>query len=308
MGYDFIGDIHGHADRLEALLKVLGYSVRGGAWRHPERIAVFVGDFIDRGPGQLRTLALVRAMLDAGAARAVMGNHELNAIAWATPDPLADGQYLRQRHGEKGRTNRIQHEAFLAEVGADSRAHKAWVDWFKDLPLWIEEPGFRVVHACWSPEHVEALRPHLAEGNRLTPALLEVAHRKGSSEFQAVEVLLKGPEISLPPGHTFTDKDGCVRHKIRTRWWDLSASTYAEIHIGAPGAILPSLPVDSQLKVPEPDRPVFVGHYWFNPDGPLAPAATKVACVDYSVGNGGPLAAYRFDGEPMLSADRFITV
>jgi hypothetical protein len=29
----------------------------------------------------------VRAMIDAGAARAVMGNHELNAIAWATPDP-----------------------------------------------------------------------------------------------------------------------------------------------------------------------------------------------------------------------------
>ena len=306
MGYDFIGDIHGHADRLEALLKVLGYSVRGGAWRHPERIAVFVGDFIDRGPGQLRTLALVRAMLDVGAARAVMGNHELNAIAWATPDPLVKGRYLRPRHGEKGRANRRQHEAFLSEVGSGSRAHKAWVDWFMDLPLWIEEPGFRVVHACWSPEHVEAIRPHLAEGNRLTPALLEASHRKGSSEFRAVKVLLKGPQIQVPPGHAFTDKDGCVRQKVRTRWWDLSASTYAEIHVGAPGAILPSLPVNSQLKVPEPDRPVFVGHYRFNPDWPLAPAAAKVACVDYSAGRGGPLAAYRFDGEPVLSANRFI--
>jgi hypothetical protein len=30
MGYDIIGDIHGHADRLEALLKKLGYAITSG--------------------------------------------------------------------------------------------------------------------------------------------------------------------------------------------------------------------------------------------------------------------------------------
>jgi hypothetical protein len=34
----------------------------------------------------------------------------------------------------------------------------------------------------------------------------------------------------------------------------------------------------------------------------------RVACVDYSVAKGGPLAAYRFDGDAELSASKFIAV
>jgi hypothetical protein len=44
--FDIIGDIHGQADKLEALLRKLGYREAAGAWRHPERHAIFVGDFI----------------------------------------------------------------------------------------------------------------------------------------------------------------------------------------------------------------------------------------------------------------------
>ena len=47
MNYDIIGDIHGHAGALTALLRDLGYRHRGGAWRHPDRRAIFVVDFID---------------------------------------------------------------------------------------------------------------------------------------------------------------------------------------------------------------------------------------------------------------------
>lgn len=211
MAYDIIGDIHGHADRLETLLKQLGYTHRSGAWRHPSRTAIFVGDFVDRGPGQLRTLELVRGMMDAGSARATMGNHEFNAIAWATPDPVNEGHHLRPRHGDKGEKNRRQHEAFLAEVGPDSAAHRAWADWFMELPLWIEEPEFRVVHACWSPRHIETLRPNLRNGNRLTADVVEAASRRGSDLYDAVETVLKGAEVELPDGHSFTDKDGHVR-------------------------------------------------------------------------------------------------
>jgi hypothetical protein len=49
MAYDIIGDIYGQADKLEALLRALGYRDTAGAWRHPDRQAIFVGDFIDRG-------------------------------------------------------------------------------------------------------------------------------------------------------------------------------------------------------------------------------------------------------------------
>ena len=56
MAYDVIGDIHGHADQLEALLAKLEYTCTDGAWQHPQRTAVFLGDFIDRGPRQRDTL------------------------------------------------------------------------------------------------------------------------------------------------------------------------------------------------------------------------------------------------------------
>ncbi len=306
MSYDIIGDIHGHADRLEALLQKLGYGERGGAWRHPSRSVIFVGDFVDRGPGQLRTLALVRAMLDAGSARAVMGNHEFNAIAWATPDTSNDGHFLRPRHGEAGEKNRRQHEAFLAEVGPDSSEHRSWVEWFGELPLWIEERGFRVVHACWSPRHVELLRPLLRSGNRLSTDAVEAASRKGSDVYDAVETLLKGAEIELPSGHTFTDKDGHVRSAIRTRWWDGAVSTYMAAYIGPSGVEMPDLPIPDAERIPEPDRPTFIGHYWLNPSEALAPLSARVACVDFSVAKGGPLVAYRFDGEPELLAEKFV--
>jgi len=44
--FDFIGDIHGHADELVALLKKLGYRMSGGIYHHTERKAFFAGDFI----------------------------------------------------------------------------------------------------------------------------------------------------------------------------------------------------------------------------------------------------------------------
>ena len=99
-GFDIIGDIHGCADKLKGLLTQLGFRQRGGVFRHPEREALFVGDLIDRGPSQIETLEIVRSMVDAGVARATMGNHEFNAIAYATPDPRVHGEFMRPRTAE----------------------------------------------------------------------------------------------------------------------------------------------------------------------------------------------------------------
>ena len=96
--YDIVGDIHGHADKLQRLLRRLGYEERDGIYRHASRQLVFVGDFIDRGPEIRRTLQIARAMVDAGTARAVMGNHEFNALLYHTKGP--DGEWLRP-HSER---------------------------------------------------------------------------------------------------------------------------------------------------------------------------------------------------------------
>ncbi|MET7357943.1 polynucleotide kinase-phosphatase [Streptomyces sp. NPDC005562] len=71
--FDVIGDIHGCAAELETLLGKLGY-VDGA---HPEgRTAVFVGDLVDRGPDTPGVLRRVMAMVAAGTALCVPGNHE----------------------------------------------------------------------------------------------------------------------------------------------------------------------------------------------------------------------------------------
>ena len=57
--YDIIGDVHGHASQLEALLKKLGYEKKNGCYRHSERTVIFVGDLIDRGPEIQETLTLL---------------------------------------------------------------------------------------------------------------------------------------------------------------------------------------------------------------------------------------------------------
>jgi len=304
VNYDVIGDIHGHSDKLAALLGKLGYRERGGARRHPDRTAIFVGDFIDRGPGQLATLDIVRRMTDAGSALAVMGNHEFNAIAWSVPDPEADGEYLRRRTDK----NHRQHRAFLDEVECDSPQHREIVDWFLTLPLWLDLPGLRVVHACWHAEYMAQIAPLLDDGRRLGRDLVVGANRRGSAAHRIVEALLKGIEIDLPTGHGFDDKDGHPRTSVRICWWREAGLTYREVALldGEARDGLPEIPVPVEAFVNyDGIKPVIFGHYWWS--GARAPMSRHVACVDYSAGKGGPLVAYRWEGEPELSAAGFVS-
>ena len=92
-----IGDVHGQADKLRALLIKLGYVRKRGAYRHAERTAIFVDDLIDRGPKICEVLEIVRGMVDGGTALAVIGNHELNAIHFHSRDDA--GHPLRPHAG-----------------------------------------------------------------------------------------------------------------------------------------------------------------------------------------------------------------
>lgn len=306
MAYDIIGDIHGQSDKLHALLAHLGYQDKNGAYRHSDRTAIFVGDFIDKGPKQLDTVMTVRRMVDAGTAQAVMGNHEFNAIAWHTPDPDFPAKFLRSHDGALGNSNRRQHAAFLNEVQSDAALHREVVDWFKTLPLWLELPEVRVVHACWHDGYMKQLMPYLTPQNQLTSALLVSASRSGRMEFNAVECLTKGPEARLPDGRTFIDKYGHHRPNVRIQWWNADGSTYRELaHLPEElRAQLPVIPLeqDSRSRY-ESAKPVFFGHYWMT--GILQTQSSAIACVDYSAGEDGPLVAYRWDGELALTNKNF---
>jgi protein phosphatase len=89
--FDIIGDLHGCADELQELLVQLGYEVTaevesGGPWASPlyghpaGRKAVFLGDLGDRGPRILDSFRMVRAMVQAGNALCVPGNHDAKLL------------------------------------------------------------------------------------------------------------------------------------------------------------------------------------------------------------------------------------
>lgn len=326
-GYDIIGDVHGHGDLLEALLRHLGYSTRHGAWRHPERIAVFVGDLIDTGPQQREVLGTVRAMVDAGTAHAVLGNHEFNAVSWATRDPRT-GMGCRPDTPK----NREQHAAFLGQIGEGSAEHRAWVEWFTTLPMWIDLGEIRIVHACWDPDAMASIEPHLGLDRSLTEeVVLAVATRTTSqadeplTAFEAVEHLLKGPELSLPEGAEYADRRGHRRRRARFKWWQPDALTVRSGALIPPGAVgcdgsartvgpapsgsfeLPDDPITDRVPAPYTDPvPVVFGHYWC--DDRFEVIRPTTVCVDYSAGRGGPLAAYRWSGEPELTEQHLVRV
>jgi len=309
MNYDIIGDIYGHADHLHALLKLMGYRQVNGCFRHPDRMAIFVGDYIDRGPKQIESVMTVRRMVDSGSALAIMGNHEFNAIAWATPDPDMDGEFLRPHQGELGRRNAGQHGAFLSEVQGCPGLHDELIEWFLDLPLWLDLPELRVVHACWHQDFMDTLQGSLFHGNKLSRELMVLASRPGRDEYRSVEGLTKGLDILLPQGHSFRDKDQHIRHHVRTRWWDRQARTYRDMALlddAARQALPDTVARDAVHAEFDPGKPVFFGHYWMT--GQPRIQASNVACLDYSVAKGGDLAAYQWGGEPVLDSSHFVTV
>ncbi|MFJ9634401.1 polynucleotide kinase-phosphatase [Streptomyces sp. NPDC101175] len=134
--FDIIGDIHGCAAELEALLGKLGYD--DGV--HPAgRTAVFVGDLVDRGPDSPGVLRRVMSMVGSGNALCVPGNHENKY-----------GRHL------KGRT--VQHTHGLAEtieqMDAESDEFRAQVREFIDglVSHYVLDGGRLVVCHAGLPE------------------------------------------------------------------------------------------------------------------------------------------------------------
>lgn len=301
---DFIGDIHGHADKLEALLLKLGYKKKDGAYSHPERKVLFVGDYIDRGPQISETLAIVKAMVESENAIALMGNHEYNAICFHFQE--TEGGHLR-KHLIK---NIIQHYETLKQFQNRQKEYEEYLDWFKTLPLYYETDTFRAVHACWDKNNIQFLKDTL-DNDKLTDELIYQSVRKGSALNEAIDQTLKGKEMKMPGTEFFYDKDGTKRTEIRIKWWeDPSEMTYRSISI-EPIEKLTEQPIEvSALKSPEfyhiNDKKVFFGHYWLRGEPSLY--KDNICCLDYSVAKGGKLVAYRFEEEKILDKRNLIYV
>ena len=155
-------------------------------------------------------------------------------------------------------------------------------------------------------------RPNLHSATVREPhrSTREGNQRNSSPLYQAVENVLKGKEVSLPCGVSFSDKDGHDRTEVRIRWFEHPAGKTFKQYAFHPVEEIPDMPVPESKRVTPYDRsepPVFVGHYWLKADRP-ARLAANVACVDYSVAKHGSLCAYRWDGETELDDEKFVWV
>ena len=332
-GVDIIGDVHGEFEKLEQILELLEYTKdASGTWvpTRKGRTVLFLGDLIDRGPNQRAVLTTVRAMEQVGSARALMGNHELNALLVAQEHPAHLGHTLRSL-GESDQPR------FQDVFDGDERAE--WLEWMLTLPLWLREEGFRAVHACWHKPSIRAIRRALG-GNRLRSpndlAVFAGSLWTTSAEdeqielaakgrlFDPIEVILKGPEVCLRdyglPMFDGTDKP---REMARIAWWREGEHRLRHVVELPKGANVagtddpyPKIPKDYRLKgkarsyvMGSRRRPIFFGHYWREWPPEVRKDFTKMACcVDFSNKMGkGPLVAYRWnDGDATIKAKRFV--
>ncbi|MEV3901747.1 metallophosphoesterase [Mycobacterium sp. NPDC050551] len=314
-GYDIIGDVHGCASLLKDLLERLGYQVgASGAYEQPGRQAVFVGDLVDRGGEQLQVLETVKRMVDSGSAQIVMGNHEFNAVAYDTEHPDRPGEYLRPRSDK----NKNQHQAFLDQVDGEARA--GYLEWFAAMPLWLDLGGIRVVHACWHEPSVRVVEEALGSNRFSTREQFVRASDKSDPLYDAIEVLLKGPEIDLARHglEPYYDKDGHPRSRARVAWWRENATTLRQLAVldgnfrtasGEPYPELPDVTVDpaESSYTYRGDVPVFYGHYWRSGSPEAGSDYTRrSACVDFSAVKTGNLVAYRWDGEDEIQPEHYV--
>lgn len=142
--FDIIGDVHGCADELELLLGKLGYTVsyegdgeaRRAVTTAPQgRRAFFVGDLVDRGPRSPDVLRIVMAMVEAGHALAVPGNHDVKFIRWL------NGRNVTLTHGL---------DRTVAQFETESAAFKKQVKTFLDglvSHAWLEDGRLAIAHA-----------------------------------------------------------------------------------------------------------------------------------------------------------------
>ena len=308
-GYDLIGDVHGCARTLEQLLMQLGYRQQQGVWRHPSRQAIFVGDLVDRGPGVRQTLQIVHAMVEAGQAFCVLGNHEYYALGWTTPALPGSGRQFVREHSPR-------HLRLIRQTLEQFQGHepewREYLDWFYQIPLFIDAGRFRVVHACWDSELIAPFSAQYADGC-IDEAFLQASAVPGTFANQVMDRLLRGTDMRLPHGLTLTGGDGQTRSYFRTKFWEENPKTYGDI-VFQPDALpelaaqtpLSELQKDELLKYGADQPLLFVGHYWRR--GKPAAIRPNLACLDYGAVVGGKLVAYRLDNELRLENDHFVWV
>lgn len=301
--YDIIGDVHGHADQLKDLLKKMGYKLVNDCFTHPTRKAVFVGDFINRGPKIRETINLIRKMVESGSAHAILGNHEMYAVLYYLRD--IEGKYYKKRIPKY----QLQINQTLAEFVLNKDELKSHLKWMRRLPVFLDFGDIRIIHACWDDENVELLKNTLTEPKLSKTILREIA-LNGTKFSGSFWESCKGVEFELPKDLLIFDNEGRPHRSFRMKWWDVpDGKTFRDVSLESrfelPAYTIPKEIIPERKPYPADNPIVFFGHYCLKQSNGIL--ADNLCCVDSCVTRTGKLVAYRWNGEKKLTKDNFVT-
>lgn len=303
--YDIIGDVHGYASLLKKLLLQLGYEKTLNGYKHPERKAIFLGDFINRGPEIRKTLRTVRKMVENGNAYAILGNHEIYAITYSLKEK--DGTFVVKTKNK----DYLALNKTIREFMDYKEEWKEHINWMLKLPLYLDLGKIRIVHACWSDSAIEWLIRAEQSGKSPKDIFRKVYKKPKSKTSKNINTLTKGIDFKLPGNLKIINNKGVSPRSYRLRWWENSdGKTFEEMSFDSkfslPDYVIPKeiAPVLSPYSPTSP--PVFFGHYCRH-KGPYI-IKPNICCVDSCVAGSKTLTAYSWGGEQELNPENLVHV
>jgi len=300
--YDIIGDVHGHADQLKNLLIKMNYQLIGDSYFHPSRKAVFVGDFINRGPKIRETIILIRKMVEKGSAYAILGNHEMYAVLYYLRD--IEGKYYKKRIPKY----QLLINQTLEEFLPFKEEFKSHLKWMRTLPMFLDFGAIRVIHACWDDNNIKQLRDNITEP-KLTKTILREIALNGTKFAKSFWESCKGVDFQLPRDLLIFDEEGRPHRSFRMKWWDVpEGKTFRDVSLESrfdlPAYTIPREIIPFRKPYPENDPIVFFGHYCLKECYGIM--TDNLCCVDSCVTRTGNLVAYRWRGEEKLTEANFV--
>lgn len=304
--YDIIGDVHGYASLLKKLLRQMGYEKKENGYAHPERKAVFVGDFTNRGPQIRETLKIIRQMVDSGAAHAILGNHEIYNILYSLKDENGN-RLLRNKKGKRY----LSVQKTVEEFSNHPDEWKAYMAWLRTLPFYKEFDGLRVVHASWQNSNIEIIKSRISHGKIPKKVFRNLVNKPRSALSQAILQTTRGVHLVLPPDLKIYDERRKPHRLFRVKWWltpeKLTFEQWSfESKFRLPNYTIPPEIIPSTEIYPADEVPVFFGHYC-RYNGSLI-VNSNICCVDACVAGTKQLIAYRWSGESILSEANLVMV
>jgi len=212
----FIGDIQGCADEFFALLKRLENRF-GDDFR-----LWIVGDLVNRGPQNLRLLEFIRAFVEEGRARMVLGNHEIGLLA------VAFG--LRE----------IRKTDTIADV-LESSECDAWIDWLRRLPLLLVtrlgEQRAVMVHAAIPPrvelsallDRAAAIEKRLGHEDRQVTKSLIAASPQEDADSDLLQYLTRCRSVARDGSWSSSPPEGSGQEPWHAAW-SRSHSDYGVVY------------------------------------------------------------------------------